>query len=77
MKHVSELEKSMTFEQKALAKVMYDKFYGIPFGHLEPVYCGPEARAREEGSEALETYYKEGMDCFSDTCDELDCTDRA
>lgn len=40
-RHISELEELMSDEQKAESKRMYDKYYGIPFGHLEPVMCGP------------------------------------
>ena len=59
IKHISELEKKMSSEDKKRSKEMYDKFYGIPFGQLDPVYCGPEARARVKGPEALKAYYKE------------------
>ena len=60
IKHVSELEKKMSPENKKRAKELYDQFYGIPFGHLEPIYCGPEARAMAKGPKALKTYYREG-----------------
>ena len=60
IKHISELEKMMSPEAKKRAKEMYDKFYGIPFGHLEPVYCGPEGRAQAEGPDALKAYYEDG-----------------
>ena len=40
-RHVSELEDLMTDEQKAQSQRDYDKYYGIPFGHLEQVMCGP------------------------------------
>lgn len=48
-RHVSELEDLMTDEQKAQSQRDYDKHYGIPFGHLEPVRSGPcEDTAEEE-----------------------------
>ena len=59
-RHIDELEKMMSPEQKKKAKEDYDKYYGIPFSHLEPTYCGPEARARAKGPEALKAYYDDG-----------------
>jgi len=60
IRHISELEEMMTPEQKKKAKEMYDKYYGIPYGDKEPIYCGPEARAMAKEPEALKEYYKDG-----------------
>jgi len=58
IKHISELEKLMTPEQKKKAKEMYDKYYGIPYGDKKPILCGPEGRAQANGT--LDEYYKDG-----------------
>lgn len=52
IRHVSELRKIMTDEQKKEADAMYDKYYGIPFGHLEPVMC--TTSADDDGEDYLQ-----------------------
>lgn len=63
--HIDELEKRMTPEQKKKAKEMYDKYYGIPFGHLEPVYPAIESTEeykRTNGEEYLKKVNMEDWD---------------
>ena len=56
--NIEDLEKMMTDEQKKEARDLYEKYYG-EFKDVEPIYCGPEARAMAEGPEALRAYYKD------------------
>lgn len=50
-RHISELERLMTLEQKERSKQMYEKFYDKPFGKLDAVNCGPNEL--EDGEEYL------------------------
>lgn len=52
-KHVSELEKMMTKEQKEKAREDFEKYYLIPFGDKEEIFCGPE-RFRRNGCQCEE-----------------------
>ena len=61
IRHVSEIRKMMTEEQKKESDENYEKFYG-PYKDLKPLLCGPEARAAVKGTKALEEYYAEDED---------------
>jgi len=53
IKHISELRKMMTPEQIKKSEEDYQKYYGIPYGHLEPVYPAIEATYETSGEEYL------------------------
>lgn len=65
---IKELESLMSEEQKQKAQADFKKYFLDSFGNLEPLLCGPEARAKNNGT--LEEYYNE-----SDYLRKIDLTD--
>lgn len=55
--HVNWLDALMSEDQKKASKEAYDKCMKGLDG--PPIFCGPEARAMNEGPEALKKYYEE------------------